>query len=201
VQAKDGLDALFGLEHCQIMRPTLAFSTTLVLGLAVSLLAQPSTPSNSVRQIESVQFSPDGKRLVTSGTNGTVRIWDVRTGKPLSMPLAHCGTWRLVSYKYGDATEWSGLPEGQKRLKLITDTHFTWVAYEPSGGKVSSMAGGTYTLAGEAYTETIDYAGEGMTDYLGKKQSFTIHVEGDELRQSGQLSDGTKIAEKWQRVK
>jgi hypothetical protein len=36
---------------------------------------------------------------------------------------------------------------------------------------------------------------------LGKKQSFTIHIEGDELRQSGQLSDGTKIEEKWQQVK
>ena len=40
-----------------------------------------------------------------------------------------------------------------------------------------------------------------MTDCLGKKQSFTIREEGDELRQSGQLSDGTKIEEKWQRVK
>ncbi len=40
-----------------------------------------------------------------------------------------------------------------------------------------------------------------MTDYLGKKQAFTIRVEGDKLRESGQLSDGTKIEEKWQRVK
>jgi len=40
-----------------------------------------------------------------------------------------------------------------------------------------------------------------MTDYFGKKQSFTIRVEGDKLYQSGQLSDGTKIEEVWQRVK
>ena len=51
------------------------------------------------------------------------------------------------------------------------------------------------------YTETIDYAGEGMTDYFGKKQSFTIRVEGDKLHQTGQLSDGTKVEEVWQRVK
>jgi len=183
------------------MKPTLIFSTTLALGLAASLPAQQSPNTNSVRQVETVQFSPDGQRLVTTTTNGTMRIWDLRSGKPLSNSLPHWGSWRLVSYKYGGATEWSEAPEGQKRLKLITDTHFTWVAYEAASGKVLSMAGGTYTLAGEAYTETIDYAGEGMADYFGKKQSFTIHVEGDELRQSGQLSDGTKIEEKWQRVK
>ncbi len=183
------------------MKPTLLSSAILVLGLAASLLAQQSTNTNSVRPLEMVHFSPDGKRLVTTATNGTVRIWDVRTGKPLSNPLPHWGTWRLVSFKYGEATEWSEVPQGEKRLKLITDTHFTWVAYESASGKVLSMAGGPYTLSGEAYTETIDFAGEGMTDYFGKRQSFTIHVEGDQLRQSGQLSDGTKIEEKWQRVK
>jgi hypothetical protein len=183
------------------MKPTFTISTILALGLAACSLAQDSPNPNPVKQVETVQFSPDGKRLVTTTTNGTLRIWDARTGKPLSGPPAHWGTWRLASFKYGEATQWSDAPQDQKRLKLITDTHFTWVAYEQSGGKLVSMAGGPYTLAGEAYTETIDYAGEGMTDYLGKKQSFTINIEGDELRQSGQLSDGTKIEEKWQRVK
>jgi len=36
---------------------------------------------------------------------------------------------------------------------------------------------------------------------LGKKQSFTIKVDGDKLHQSGQLSDGLKIEEIWQRLK
>jgi hypothetical protein len=47
----------------------------------------------------------------------------------------------------------------------------------------------------------VEYGGEGMTDYVGKKQSFTIQVEPDKLHQSGQLSDGTKIEEVWERVK
>ena len=41
----------------------------------------------------------------------------------------------------------------------------------------------------------------GMEPYLGKKQVFTIKIDGDKLFQSGQLSDGLKIEEIWQRVK
>lgn len=177
----------------------------MVFGFAATLLAQPAQNTNandnSSGKIAEARFSPDGKQVVTTSTNNTVRIWDAATGKPLAGPLTHLGTWQLVSFKYGEESKWSDAPEGQRRLKLITDTHFTWVAYEVASGKVQSMAGGTYTLTNGAYTESIVYAGEGMTDYLGKKQSFTIRVEGDKLHQSGQLSDGLKIEEVWQRVK
>ena len=176
------------------MRLTQVLNATLLLGLAFSSLAQQTTtPPKTVAQ---AFFSADGKLIVTN-TDKTVRIWDVQTGKPLS----HIGTWRLASFKYGDTNQWSEVPRDQKRIKLITPTHFTWVAYETDSGKVLSVAGGSYTLGGSNYVETIDYAGEGMTDYLGKKQSFTIQLDADTLRQSGKLSDGLKIEEVWQRLK
>jgi hypothetical protein len=40
-----------------------------------------------------------------------------------------------------------------------------------------------------------------MEAYLGKKQAFKIKIDGDKLFQAGQLSDGLKIEEVWQRVK
>ena len=63
------------------------------------------------------------------------------------------------------------------------------------------MAGGPYTLNGNSYTDSIEFVGTGLETYLGKKQSFTIKVDGDKLRQSRQLSDGLKIEEVWQRLK
>jgi hypothetical protein len=183
------------------MKPSLTFITILALVFAASLLAQqPPNPKGNQSETAEARFSPDGKFLVTTSDNQMVRIWDVRTGKPLSALLSHLGAWQLVSYKYGDAVKWEDAPPDQRRVKLITDTYFTWVAYDASG-KVQSMAGGKCTYNEGAYTETIEYAGEGMTAYLGKKQSFTIRVEGDKLHQSGQLSDGMKIEEVWQRVK
>ncbi len=113
----------------------------------------------------------------------------------------HLGTWQLVSTKYGDAKEFSDYPKERRRLKLITATHFTWVDYDTNTKKIASSAGGPYTLRDGVYTETIEFVGEGMETYLGKNQEFKIHVDGDKLYQSGQLSDGLKIEEVWQRAK
>src|SRR5687767_10156422 len=89
----------------------------------------------------------------------------------------HLGTWKLVSTKYGSATEFTKRPEANQRLKLITATHFTWVEIDQSSRKVVGSAGGTFKLTGSTYTETINFAGEGMETYLGQAQKFTIKIE------------------------
>jgi hypothetical protein len=188
------------------MNPTRIFGIVFSLIFVNSLLAQqPSqNTSPSEKQPDTVveaQFSPDGKRLVTKSADNTPKVWDAQTGKPISGQPPHWGTWQLVSFKYGETNKWLDAPSTQKKIKLITDSYFNWVQYEVSSGKVQGSAGGPYTMSGGNYTETIEFVGEGMTDYLGKKQSFTIRVEGDKLHQSGQLSDGLKIEEVWQRVK
>lgn len=113
----------------------------------------------------------------------------------------HIGTWKLVSTKYGSATEFRPYSDKSSRLKIINPTHFTWVEVDASTKKVVASAGGNYKLTGDSYTETIEFAGDGMETYLGKSQKFTIRIEGDKLFQSGELSDGLKIEENWERVK
>jgi WD40 repeat protein len=39
--------------------------------------------------VRSLQFSPDGTRLVTCTQDGTARLWDAHTGQPLMEPLRH----------------------------------------------------------------------------------------------------------------
>jgi hypothetical protein len=114
---------------------------------------------------------------------------------------AHLGTWQLTSFKYGTNQQgFTELPLNQRRLKLITETHFTWVQFDTATRKSQSMAGGTYSLSGDTYTESIDFADSGMEAYLGQKHAFTIRVDGGKLFLSGSLSDGLKIEEVWQRV-
>ena len=121
--------------------------------------------------------------------------------RPAKSNDSHLGTWQVVSTKYGDAKDMSDYPKERGHLKMITATHFIWVDYDRATKKISSSAGGTYKLRDGAYTETIEFVGDGMEKYLGKEQKFTIRIDGDKLFQSGQLSDGLKIEEVWQRVK
>jgi WD40 repeat protein len=39
--------------------------------------------------VKSVQFSPDGRKLLTACEDGNARLWDPETGQPVSEPLRH----------------------------------------------------------------------------------------------------------------
>jgi hypothetical protein len=112
----------------------------------------------------------------------------------------HLGTWKLASYKYSTSGNFNPVPKGEQHIKLITETHFMWAETDTATGKVMGMAGGTYTLKGNTYTESIDF-GIGMDSYLGRNQTFTLLVEGDLLFLTGVLSDGYHVEEVWKRVK
>jgi hypothetical protein len=111
------------------------------------------------------------------------------------------GTWQLASYKYGtNQPDFTDFPKGRCRVKLITETHYTWIEYDTATKIVKGSAGGVYSLSGNTYTESKDF-GLGMDTYLGQKHAYTIRVDGDKLYLSGSLSDGLKIEENWRRLK
>jgi len=112
------------------------------------------------------------------------------------------GTWELVSYKYGDQKEFADRPKDQGNIKMITETYYIWVQFPTSTKEVQEGSGGSYSLSGNTYTESTDFAiGPMMKTYLGKNHVFTVRVEGDKLYHSGALSDGLKIEEVWHRLK
>ena len=49
-------------------------------------------------EVLAAAFSPDGSRVVTASDDRTARVWDARTGKPLTEPLAHQGTVRAAAF-------------------------------------------------------------------------------------------------------
>jgi tetratricopeptide (TPR) repeat protein len=44
------------------------------------------------------EFSPDGLRVVTASFDQTARVWDVRTGRPISLPMRHHGSLRHAGF-------------------------------------------------------------------------------------------------------
>jgi len=56
----------------------------MILQISVIWATGPSVaPAGHEGEVRSVQFSPDGTRILTPSSNSTVRLWDARTGKPL----------------------------------------------------------------------------------------------------------------------
>ncbi len=110
------------------------------------------------------------------------------------------GTWQMKMFKYGTGnSKFSSVAPDMEYIKMITDTHFLWIHYSKLTKKINSSAGGSYTLINDMYTESIDF-GLGMDSYLGSKPTYNIKIEGDLLFLTGNLVEGYKIEEIWERV-
>jgi hypothetical protein len=104
------------------------------------------------------------------------------------------GTWILV----GAPGEVGEAPAAGGRLKSWTDGNWSMTQVDPENGVTVFHHGGTYTLNGNEYVETVEYANNNTKDRIGKTHKYTVKVEGDTLTQVG-LDNPWK--EVWKRVK
>jgi len=104
------------------------------------------------------------------------------------------GTWVHVG-RPGQVRE---VPAKGARLKFRTGAHWTLTHADPNTGLVTEHFGGTYTLQGNEYVETQDYADATWIGENGKSYKFTVKVEGDTMTQIG---IGNPYTEVWQRAK
>ena len=78
--------------------------------------------------IEAMRFSPDGRRLVTAGKSGSVRLWDADDGRLLRSFESHSGEVFAVAW-HPAFTEFSG-KEMQRRFLRLARRNMTELDYE-----------------------------------------------------------------------
>ena len=133
--------------------------------------------------------------LVLSGVHLIpVVMADDAKKEPASLKEKLVGTWILVG-KPGDAGEPT---KAGGMLKFVTGKYWCITQADPKTGKVIYHHGGTYTLNGDKYVETVEYANESTISLLKQTLNFTVKIEGDTYTQIG---IGNPYTQLWKRLK
>lgn len=123
-----------------------------------------------------------------------------KSAKSADLRTTLVGTWKMTSMKVNGRQ--SNLPESSVTYKHVTPGGFTWLSYNKEDGKIFRAAGGSYTLNGDDYTETIEYGtGDDFEGIKNASHSFKCRIEGDTWFNVGSLAGGTTLDEQWTRVK
>ncbi|MFL5349034.1 MAG: SIR2 family protein, partial [Hyalangium sp.] len=99
--------------------------------------------------VNTMAWSPDRRRLVSGGADGTVRVWDASSGKALHVLEGHKRGVSTVAYSPDGARVASGGDDGTVRVwdassgkaLHVLEGHQGWVrtvAYSPDGARVAS---------------------------------------------------------------
>src|ERR1044071_78776 len=75
--------------------------------------------------VNSVQFSPDGLRLLTTSSEGGTQIWDAKTGRPLTEPFSPEGTLHSAQFS----------PDGQRVVTVSGDQPARVTVWDANTGK------------------------------------------------------------------
>ncbi len=100
------------------------------------------------------------------------------------------GTWKLLTgtlIEKGDTTV-TDYTKGVSFIKIINDTHFSFINHDLNHGKDSTTAAfsagaGTYTLKDNTYTEHLEYCN--AREWEDHDFTFTIEIKNDTLIQKG----------------
>src|SRR5262245_4373229 len=92
--------------------------------------------------------------------------------KPSQLAKDLIGAWVLA----GTPDKEEEPPAKGGRLKFRTGKHWA-ITQADESGKVVFHHGGTYTVDGDEYAETVEYANENTAELIGKTFKFKVMVE------------------------
>jgi WD40 repeat protein len=113
----------------------------------------PASPGPEVGYIRAIAFSPDGKTLASSGSEGSVRLWDPMTGRQRQTIWHGQSAGAICSPDLGHFITWHRGRDPAEGTAVVWDTAAgRQVAVLPSAGKWTAAFSpdGTTLLIGHA---------------------------------------------------
>jgi WD40 repeat protein len=105
-------------------------------------------------QVNSVAFSPDGKTLVSGSVDGTIKLWDIATGREIRTLYGHLNWVNSVAFSANGRTIASGSDDNTTRIwdisigkeiaQFIVFSDGEWVVITPDGYYNASPNGDQY---------------------------------------------------------
>ena len=132
---------------------------------------------------------------LSAATRGRLRADDKpAAGGPSQLARELIGTWVLA----GTPDKVEEPPANGGRYKFFTGKHWTVTQADPESGEVIYHHGGTYTLDGDTYEETVLYSTRNNAGLIKQTFKFKVKVDGDTYTQVGV---GNSYDEVWKRAK
>ena len=108
--------------------------------------------------------------------------------KPETLQQQMLGAWVLAGKPDAEIE-----PKPGARMKFIGLGYWLITQHNPKNGQVIFHHGGTYSLDGDRYVETIAFANKSTKQLIGVKSVFKIKIENEKLINIGQDNPFTEL--------
>jgi len=163
---------------------------------------------NAKKLIEQIEFNTMHPELV--GTETVIQLGSYKEGKLFvteasnkfywnkvddGTPGVLAGTW-LITSRNVDGEKQSIIPGARKTMKILSGTHFQWIAYNSETKEFFGTGGGTYNTVEGKYTESILFFSRDSSR-VGAILQFDFVLAEDNWHHKGLSSKGDPIDEVW----